>query len=79
MVIDFYGSLFSSSGILGCLDILDAIDVSLYGDCVDILTAPFTSEEVVGAFKQMHPYKAPGPYVFSALFFRNTGTLWERR
>ena len=30
----------------------------------------FTREEVVTAFKQIHPTKAPGPYGMSALFYQ---------
>lgn len=55
-------------------NVLDAIERKVTPDMNDILSKPFTAEEVFQALKQMHLDKAPGPDSMTLSSFKNSGT-----
>ena len=73
VVLGYFEDLFSSSLPSNShLDaVINAIDSSLDPTLVEHLSAPFTSDKVIGALKQMHPCKAPSPNGIPVLFFNS--------
>lgn len=69
MASDFYQNLFSSEGVLNMDGVLDTIPCKVTLAMNDLLTKPYTQEEVKKALFQMVPLKSPGPDGFPAKFF----------
>lgn len=74
MLIDYYTSLFASSNHQNLESILDGVQEVVTGEMNGYLTAPYTSEEVEIAIKDMAPSKAPGPDGRPPLFYP---TYWS--
>lgn len=51
-------------------EVLNTVKGRVTEEMNNMLTAPYTSEEVVKALKEMHPTKAPGPDEMPALFYK---------
>jgi hypothetical protein len=74
MATGFYNDLYSSEGVQGMREVLDAVPVKVIANMNLMLDAPFATEEVKIALFEMYPTKAPGPDGFPAHFFQRN---WE--
>jgi hypothetical protein len=70
MATKFYSDLYSSEGVQGMREVLDAVPVKVTANMNLMLDAPFVVEEVKNALFEMYPTKAPGPDEFPAHFFQ---------
>ncbi|KAK6160956.1 hypothetical protein DH2020_004337 [Rehmannia glutinosa] len=71
---DYFQNLFTSEPNLDMSRAIDAVDNKMTDEENDLLTRPFTEEEVTEALAQMHPTKAPGPDGMQAIFYKK---LWS--
>ena len=70
MVIDYYSSLFTSSGPVGIEDVVQFTKLMVTAEMNSNLIGSFSREEVELALKQMAPLKAPGPNGMPPIFFQ---------
>jgi hypothetical protein len=70
MTSEFYKNLYTSEGVHDMHKVLDHVPRKVTTEMNDLLTAPYTREEVKKALFQMFPTKAPGPGGFPAHFFQ---------
>ena len=70
MVIDYYSSLFTSSGLVGIEDVVQFAKPLVIAKMNSNLIGSFSREEVELALKQMAPLKAPGPNGMPPIFFQ---------
>lgn len=68
--INYFTSIFSSSGVQDMGSVYEAVQNRLSAEAVMELDRPFSTEEVVTAMKQMHPYKAAGPDGMNPIFYQ---------
>ncbi|XP_057432833.1 uncharacterized protein LOC130725635 [Lotus japonicus] len=73
MTVEFFGSLYSSSGVVNPLPSLGAFQAVEY-DVLQDIQAQFSAEEVKQAVFSMGPLKAPGPDGLQPIFFQKH---WE--
>lgn len=70
MMKDYYVQIFSSETEGHMADTLDAVECKVTTQMNDVLTRPFSVDEVIRALKQLHQAKAPGPDGMTPLFFQ---------
>lgn len=51
-------------------DILSGVEIKINKQMNEELIRPYVAEEMEEAFKQMHPFKAPGPNGMSPVFYQ---------
>ena len=74
MVLDYYSSLFTSSGPAGIEEVVQLIRPIVTPEMNDNLIGSFSREEVELALRQMAPLKAPGPDGMPPIFFQK---FWD--
>jgi len=67
-------SLFSTSGNLEMLEVLDCVEPKVTEAMNDTLCRSYTMAEVETTLKQMQPHKAPGPDGMNPFFYQR---YWE--
>ena len=71
LLIDYYGSLFTSSEPHNLESFLEGVQVVVTEDMNAKLVERYTAKEVAIAIKEMAPLKAPRPNGMPPLFFQN--------
>lgn len=74
VVLDYFSDLFTSSRPEITMDKVDFVGHRLTNDMIDMLSRPYSREEVEVALADMHPCKSPGPDGLPALFYKR---YWE--
>ena len=67
---DYFQNLFSTSNPTPSTDILDNIPTTITPQMNENLNKPYTEEEIVNAFRDIGPRKAPGIDGFPSSFYR---------
>jgi hypothetical protein len=70
LAIDFYKTLYTSEGVYDMDRVLNHVPRKVTPAMNDIVTAPYTNEDVKKALFQMFPTKAPGPDGYPAHVFQ---------
>lgn len=77
VVFNYYTELFTSSRPNISMDLLEGIETRLSDSMRLSLSQRFTREEVVVAFRGMHPAKSAGPDGFPALFYNKLSLVGD--
>jgi hypothetical protein len=70
MTAEFYKTLYTSEGVHDMNLVLDHVPRKVTRDMNEMLSSPYSPDEVKRALFQMFPTKAPGPDGFPAHFFQ---------
>jgi hypothetical protein len=76
MASDFYKQLYTSEGVQGMEEVLNAVPVKVSNMMNEMLDAPFDIKEVKTTLFEMYTTKAPGPDGFPTHFPAELGTVW---
>jgi hypothetical protein len=70
MTAEFYKTLYTSEGVQDMILVLDHVPRKVTREMNEMLSSPYSPDEVKRALFQMFPTKAPGPDGFPAHFFQ---------
>lgn len=70
IMVNYFQELFKSEGSHGTEAVVNAVNTRVTKHMNDLLTRPFTENEIVKALRQMHPSKAPGPDGMNPFFYQ---------
>ena len=72
---DYFMNIFKASTCDRIVECLSTVNRKITEDMLELLSKPYSSEEVKAALFQMGPTKAPRPDGMNALFYQNFGIL----
>lgn len=71
IVRDYFVQIFSKEAEGYITTVVDILEHKVTAEMNEMLTKPYTTEEVQKVIKQMHPSKSPGPDGMTPLFYQN--------
>ena len=75
VALDYFMNIFKEGTCDRMEECLDTVNHKITDDILEVLTRPYSSEEVKAALFQMGLINAPGPDGMNALFYKNVGIL----
>ena len=70
MASDYFMNIFKASTCDRMEECLNTVNQKIIDDMMEVLSRPYSNEEVKAALLQMGPIKAPGPDGMNALFYK---------